>query len=73
MLMMYMYKLELVLKDQTVYLILLAENDNQAFDGVEEHLAKHFIYSPEVLEASIVEKKRAVKGNGYVIESGSPA
>lgn len=67
---MYMYKLEIALKDQTVYLIVLAENDEQAFDSVEEHLVRHFVHNPETLEASIIEKKRAVKGNGYIIETG---
>ncbi|WP_248924876.1 DUF3906 family protein [Paenibacillus hamazuiensis] len=67
---MYLYKLEIVLKDQTVNLVVLAENDDQAFDTVEEHLVRHFVYNPEVMEASIVEKKRAAKGNGYVIETG---
>ncbi|OXM84139.1 DUF3906 family protein [Paenibacillus rigui] len=64
---MYMYKLEVELKEQTAHVIVMAENDEQAFDYLEEHLVRHFVYNPEVVEASIIEKKRAVKGSGYVI------
>lgn len=67
---MYMYKLEVSLKEQQTYVVLMAENDEQAFDYLEELLARHFVKSPEVLEASIVEKKRVAKGSGYVIECG---
>ncbi|WP_028547877.1 DUF3906 family protein [Paenibacillus sp. UNC451MF] len=66
---MYLYKLEVELKDQTVYITTLAENDAQAFDYLEEQLVRHFVSTPEVVEASIIEKKRAVKGAGYVIET----
>ncbi|MCS7460164.1 DUF3906 family protein [Paenibacillus doosanensis] len=69
---MYLYKLEVELKDQKVYVTLLAENDAQAFDYLEEQLVRHFIRNPEVVEASIIEKKRAVKGSGYVIETILP-
>ncbi|TVY08242.1 DUF3906 family protein [Paenibacillus cremeus] len=67
---MYMYKMEVELeKEGLVHLIIMAETDEQAFDYLEEHLVRHFIHNPEVREASIIEKKRAVKGSGYVIES----
>ncbi|WNQ09754.1 DUF3906 family protein [Paenibacillus aurantius] len=66
---MFLYKLEIVLKDQTVYLVVLAESDEKAFQSLEGQLARHFIRTPEVLEAAIVEKKRADKGAGYVIET----
>ncbi|MCZ8512070.1 DUF3906 family protein [Paenibacillus filicis] len=65
---MYIYKMEVELKDQEVHLIVIAENDEQAFDFLEEQLVKHFVNNPEVISASIIEKKRAVKGAGYVIE-----
>lgn len=66
---MYLYKLEVELKDQMVYMAVLAETDAQAFDYLDEYLVRHFISNPEVVEASIIEKKRAVKGAGYVIET----
>ncbi|MBP1154755.1 MULTISPECIES: DUF3906 family protein [unclassified Paenibacillus] len=66
---MFIYKMEVELKEQPIHLVVMAENDEQAFDGLEELLVRHFVRTPEVLEASIIEKKRAVKGAGYVIES----
>ncbi|WP_282936731.1 DUF3906 family protein [Paenibacillus sp. RC67] len=66
---MYLYKLEVELKDQKVYITVLAENDVQAFDYLEEQLVRQFVSNPEVVEASIIEKKRAVKGAGYTIET----
>ncbi|UUZ79995.1 DUF3906 family protein [Paenibacillus sp. P26] len=65
---MYIYKLEIELTDQLAHLIVLAENDEQAFDYVEDQLVRHFVHNPEVKQASIIEKKRAVKGAGYIIE-----
>lgn len=65
---MYIYKMEVELKDQQVYLIVMAESDEQAFDYLEEQLVRHFVNNPEVVQASVIEKKRAVKGAGYVIE-----
>ncbi|MFH5185489.1 DUF3906 family protein [Paenibacillus sp. TAB 01] len=64
---MYMYKLEVELRSRTIHVILMAEQDAQAFDYLEEHLVRHFTPTPEVIGASILDKKRAVKGAGYVI------
>jgi hypothetical protein len=66
-----MYKLEVELKEKKIYVIIMAEHDAQAFDYLEEQLVRHFVYNPEVMEAGIVEKKRAVKGSGYVIDFDS--
>ncbi|WP_442601372.1 DUF3906 family protein [Paenibacillus sp. KN14-4R] len=67
---MFMYKMEIELQDQLVYLIVIADSDEKAFDYVESHLAKHFIATPEVKQLSMVEKKRLDKGAGYIIETG---
>ena len=64
---MFLYKIEIELKDQTAYLILLAPTDEEAFDHVDSHVARHFIKSPEIISAAIVEKKRTEAGSGYVI------
>ncbi|WP_079908611.1 DUF3906 family protein [Paenibacillus sp. 32352] len=66
---MYLYKLEVELQEQKVYMAVLAENEAQAFDFLEEHLVRHFVSNPEVVEASIIEKKRAVTGAGYIMET----
>ncbi|WP_426452333.1 DUF3906 family protein [Paenibacillus sp. S-38] len=65
---MFMYKIEVQLQKETVYVVLMAEDDAQAFDALEETLVRHYAPSPEVVDAGILEKKRAVKGSGYVIE-----
>jgi hypothetical protein len=66
---MFLYKIELVLETQTVYLIVAAENDEKAFDYVEPHLVKHFIHNPLVKEAALVEKRRLDNGAGFIIEA----
>jgi hypothetical protein len=66
---MFMYKLEIELQEQTVYLVVIAESDEKAFEYVEAQLTRHFIASPKVKSAAIVEKKRVEKGSGYVIET----
>lgn len=65
---MFLYKLEIDLGDRLVHLVVIADGDEQAFNAVEGHLARHFVKSPEVKEATIVEKKRVEKGAGYIIE-----
>ncbi|MCR8643887.1 DUF3906 family protein [Paenibacillus sp. N1-5-1-14] len=67
---MFMYKMEIELSDQLVYLIVVADSDEKAFDYAESNLAKHFIATPEVKQLSMIEKKRLDKGNGYIIETG---
>ena len=64
-----MYKMEVELRNRKIYVVVMAERDEQAFDYLEEQLVRYFITNPEVVEASIIEKKRAVKGSGYVIDS----
>ncbi|MGF7031385.1 hypothetical protein J2T17_002296 [Paenibacillus mucilaginosus] len=65
---MFMYKIEVELHEETVFVVLMAEDDAQAFDALEETLVRHYAPSPDVVDASILEKKRAVKGSAYVIE-----
>jgi hypothetical protein len=66
---MFLYKLEIELEDQTVYLIVHAESDEKAFASVEGHLARHFIKQLVVKETVLVEKRRAEKGAGYIVET----
>ncbi|TMV47755.1 DUF3906 family protein [Paenibacillus mesophilus] len=68
---MFLFKLEIELEDQTVYLVTAAESEEQAFDGVEAHLVRYFVGNPAIKDCAIVEKKRLEKGAGYVIETGS--
>ncbi|MEC0249086.1 DUF3906 family protein [Paenibacillus chitinolyticus] len=65
----FLYKIELELKESLAYLIVVAETDAKAFDAVEGHLVRHFTVAPEVVQTTIIEKKRVGNGAGYVIES----
>ncbi|TJY41395.1 DUF3906 family protein [Cohnella pontilimi] len=65
---MFLYKLEVQLADRRTVLILMGDSDEEVMDSVEAHLSKHFIGSPEVKEIALVEKRRAGKGAGYVVE-----
>jgi hypothetical protein len=65
---MFLYKLEVQLADRQTVLILMGDSDHEVMDSVEAHLSKHFIGNPEVKEIVLVEKRRANKGAGYVIE-----
>lgn len=67
---MFMYKLEIKLRETNACLIVLADSDEAAFGYVEGHLVRHYIKKPEILETVIVEKKRVEKGSGYVVETG---
>jgi len=66
---MYLYRIEIELAEQLVYLIVVAETDEKAFAYVESHMDRHFLTSPAPIEVSILEKKRLDKGAGYVIET----
>lgn len=66
---MFMYKLELTLEDREVVMIVIAENDQKAFDSVEASLARHYIKLPVLNEAVIIEKKRVEKGSAFIIDA----
>lgn len=67
----YLYKLEIELADRLLFLVLAADNDETAFDYIEDHLARAYTVVPEVKQAAIVEKKRVTKGAGYLLSSES--
>lgn len=66
---MYLYKLEIELADRSVFLVLVADSDETAFDYMEDHLARTYTVVPDVKQAAIVEKKRVTKGAGYLVDS----
>lgn len=66
---MFLYRIEIELEDQIVVLAVAAEEDEKAFGYVESHLDRHFVKSPAVKQASILEKKRISPGAGYIIET----
>ncbi|WP_438432027.1 DUF3906 family protein [Gorillibacterium sp. sgz500922] len=65
---MFLYKLEAKTADQRLSVVVLAETDDKAFQSAESQLIRHFVAPPGIEELAIVEKKRAEKGAGYVLE-----
>ncbi|MFC5405676.1 DUF3906 family protein [Cohnella soli] len=65
---MYLYKLEVTLEDQIVYMIVMGDSDEEIMNEAEAHLSKYFVAPPKVREIVLVEKKRAAKGTAYVLE-----
>ncbi|MFD2171595.1 DUF3906 family protein [Tumebacillus lipolyticus] len=66
---MFLYRLEAKGKgfpDSQVFV--LAEDEEQAFAGAEALLEKNALGLIEIAEFAILEKKRAEKGSGYVVE-----
>ncbi|MFB6364762.1 DUF3906 family protein [Paenibacillus elgii] len=45
--------------EQPIRFVIMAKNEEQAFALLDELLARHFVRSPEVQEATIIEKNRA--------------
>ncbi|PWK11251.1 uncharacterized protein DUF3906 [Tumebacillus permanentifrigoris] len=66
---MYLYKLEAKGKGfSDAHVIVLAEDEEKAFAAADELLQRNALALIEVQEIAIVEKKRAEKANGYVVE-----
>lgn len=68
---MYLYRLEAETSRGFLAIVIAAEGEEQAFAVAEEHMQRHFLPPAEVLELSIVEKKRITPGAGYVIQHGN--
>jgi hypothetical protein len=66
---MYLFKMEVDSSEGALTVILAAENEEQAFLAVDEHVERHFLYPPKLNEVAIVEKKRITSGAAYVIET----
>lgn len=66
--MMNVYKFLVKTKKDTIPVIIVAENEEKAFDQVEIELEKHFIEVPDYEEITLYEKKKIHKGAGFVID-----
>ncbi|AHM65428.1 DUF3906 family protein [Paenibacillus polymyxa] len=66
---MYLFKMEVDSSEGALTVILAAENEEQAFEEMDQHVERHFLYPPELKEVAIVEKKRITAGVAYVIET----
>lgn len=66
---MFLYRIEVEMTDKTGYLIILAKDDEEAFDYVESMIVRHYVHRPTIQSSTIVEKKRVAAGAGYFIEA----
>ncbi|MCC3381493.1 DUF3906 family protein [Paenibacillus farraposensis] len=66
---MYLFKIEVDSSEGALTVILAAENEEQAFKEIDQHVERHFLYPPKLNEVAIVEKKRISAGTAYVIET----
>ncbi|EJS67386.1 DUF3906 domain-containing protein [Bacillus cereus] len=62
-----LYRLEAVLANAIVPIVVVAESEEKAFKLAEIELEKHFLPLPEVKEISLFEKKKIRKGAAFVI------
>ncbi|EJS75216.1 DUF3906 family protein [Bacillus cereus] len=62
-----LYRLEAVLANAVVPIVVVAESEEKAFKLAEIELEKHFLPLPEVKEISLFEKKKIRKGAAFVI------
>ncbi|WP_243289933.1 DUF3906 family protein [Bacillus sp. FJAT-47783] len=63
------YKFLVKTKKDTIPVIIVAENEEKAFDQVEIELEKHFMKVPHYEEITLYEKKKIQKGVGFVIDN----
>lgn len=54
---MYLYRFEVTTQTNTIYLVIAASSDEQAFRLVEVELEKHFLKVPDFIDISLHEKK----------------
>jgi hypothetical protein len=66
---MFLYKFEVQMADRQAVLILMGDSDQEVMDSAQVHLSKFYTGAPEILEIVLVEKRRAGKDAGYVIET----
>lgn len=53
---MYLFKIEVDSSEGALTVILAAENEEQAFEEIEQHVERHFLFPPKLNEVAIVEK-----------------
>ncbi|PTX63241.1 uncharacterized protein DUF3906 [Melghirimyces profundicolus] len=64
---MYLYRFEVLLKEEAVPVVVVAGDDDQAFCLVDTELEKTYLKMPEVEDVTLYEKKRIQKGGGFVL------
>jgi hypothetical protein len=62
-----LYRFEVTTSEDVIYVVIAAQNEEQAFQLVEVELERYFIKVPEIQEVTLYEKKKIGKGTGFVI------
>ncbi|WP_243386782.1 DUF3906 family protein [Bacillus kexueae] len=65
---MYLYKFFVQLANQNLPVIVVANNDEAAFDQVEVELEKHYTKLPSFEHITLTEKKKVKGRAAFVIE-----
>ncbi|OZI10733.1 hypothetical protein CEW92_14980 [Bacillaceae bacterium SAS-127] len=68
---MYLYRFEVIDVEKTTPVIVIAKDDQQAFEQVDIELEKYFLALPDYEEIVLFEKKRIGNGSGYVLPAFS--
>ncbi|WP_420769147.1 DUF3906 family protein [Parageobacillus thermoglucosidasius] len=66
---MFLYRFEVTTKTEIIYVVIVANDDEQAFRLVEVELEKHFFKVPDYTDISLHEKKPIRRGGGFVVYS----
>ncbi|BDG48847.1 MULTISPECIES: DUF3906 family protein [Parageobacillus] len=64
---MFLYRFEVTTKTEIIYVVIAANDDEQAFRLVEVELEKHFFKVPDYTDISLHEKKPIRRGGGFVV------
>jgi hypothetical protein len=66
---MFLYRFEVTTKTEIIYVVIAANDDEQAFRLVEVELEKYFLKVPDYTDISLHEKKPIRRGGGFVVYS----
>ncbi|WP_110113706.1 DUF3906 family protein [Bacillus sp. CGMCC 1.16541] len=64
---MHLYRFEVTIEEQVIYVVIVANSDEHAFELVDIELEKHYLKMPNVKETVLYEKKRIRGGTGFVL------
>ncbi len=66
--MLYLYLIEVKLTNKIVHIVTMAENEEKAFTELDAQLQMHYIRTPEIVEAAILQKKRTGAGAFFIVD-----
>ncbi|WP_416826804.1 DUF3906 family protein [Ectobacillus polymachus] len=65
---MELYRFEVKTEDKVIPVVIVAENEEKAFQSVEVELEKYFLRLPIICDITLYEKKRVRGSAGFVID-----